>query len=105
MAPPFLAWLEYKSKEHKFKYKTEQSLKVCYNDMVKKSDGEPAMAQAIVEQSIANGWKGLFKLRQDYGQRTANGYGQGDNAEWLQQAAAYISTIRDGDFDVDRPPV
>ena len=41
----------------------------------------------------------------DNGQRTTNGYGQGDNAQWLEQAAAYISSIRDGDFDADRPPV
>ena len=52
-------------------------------------------------------WLKLERQRngQRYGQTTTNGYGQGDNAQFLQQAAAYISTIRDGDFDSDRPPV
>ena len=101
----FADWLLYKHDELKFTYKTQTSLEVCYKDLKTKSDGDPVTARMIVEQSIANGWKGLFKLKNDYGQTTTNGYGQGDNAQFLQQAAAYISTIRDGDFDSDRPPV
>lgn len=101
----FADWLLYKHDELKFAYKTQTSLEVCYKDLKAKSDGDPVTARLIVEQSIANGWKGLFKLKQDNGQRTTNGYGQGDNAQWLEQAAAYISSIRDGDFDADRPPV
>lgn len=104
MVPPFKAWLEYKAKEQKFKYKTEQSLKVCYNDMVRKADGDPVMAMRIVEQSIANGWKGLFNLKQEHNnEQIGNGYYTGDNARFVRAAAEYIASMQPSD-DSDEAP-
>ena len=56
----FLEWLDYKKETHKFSYKTERSLEVAYNELLKLSGGKPGLARAVVNQSIANGWKGIF---------------------------------------------
>ena len=61
---PFSMWLEYKH-QRKQTYKSDSSLKVCYNRLVKLSGGDPATALAIVEQSMANNWAGLFPLKNE----------------------------------------
>ena len=61
----FAMWLEYK-KQRRESYKSELSLKKCYNNLVKLSGGNPTVAMAVVEQSMANNWAGLFALKQDY---------------------------------------
>lgn len=58
----FSLWLDYK-KERKEKYKSPRSLKICYNNLVKLSGNNPAVAIEIVNQSIANNWAGLFALK------------------------------------------
>ena len=55
-------WLEYKQKR-KESYKTEASVRKCYQNLVKLSDNNAAIAQLIVDQSIANNWAGLFELK------------------------------------------
>ena len=55
-------WLEYK-KKRKESYKTEASIRKCYQNLVKLSDNNSAVAQLIVDQSIANNWAGLFELK------------------------------------------
>ena len=59
----FNLWLCYK-KERKEMYKNERSLKACYNQLVRLSGNVPEVARAIVEQSIAREWKGLFELKE-----------------------------------------
>ena len=59
----FTEWLEYKS-ERKEKYKTESSLKACYNRLLKLSGNNPQIAEEIVQQSIANNYAGLFEYRE-----------------------------------------
>ena len=59
----FLAWLEYKKEQFKFEYKTERSLKAAYAELVRLSDNDPCTAMQIVNQSMSNGWKGLFELK------------------------------------------
>ena len=59
---PFFDWLKYKS-ERGVKYKSEMSIKTAYNRLVKLSNGNAVDAIAIVEQSIANNWQGLFELK------------------------------------------
>lgn len=63
-AQVFSLWLEYK-RQRRESYKSEMSLKICYNKLVKLSDADPDKALAIVEQSIANNWAGLFELKQN----------------------------------------
>lgn len=62
-AQVFALWLEYK-RQRKESYKSDLSLKICYNKLVKLSNGDPDIAVAVVEQSIANNWAGLFGLKQ-----------------------------------------
>lgn len=58
----FSLWLEYKKQKGQT-YKGEKSLKVCYNKLVKLSGNNPDIAMAIVEQSMANNWSGIFELK------------------------------------------
>ena len=59
----WLKWKEYKAKEHKFKYKSEHSENSALNDLFKLSSGNEQTAIAIINQSISNGWKGFFELK------------------------------------------
>lgn len=54
-------WLAFK-KEKGQTYKPI-GLRACYHNLTKLSDNNPAIAKLIVEQSIANNYSGLFKLR------------------------------------------
>ena len=65
----FNEWLDYKKRQFKFEYKTERSLKAAYSDLVKLSGGDPIIAAEIVDQSMRNGWKGLFELK-NHGAKT-----------------------------------
>lgn len=56
-------WKDYKAREHKFKYKTPQSEQASLMQLVKLSDGLETTAIKIIEQSMANGWKGFFELK------------------------------------------
>ena len=58
----FQTWLDYK-KERQESYKSEKSLKICYNKLLSLSENNPEKATLIVEQSIANNWQGLFELK------------------------------------------
>lgn len=60
----FDTWLEYK-KSRKEGYKCARSVKACYNNLVMLSGGNPYIAQLVVEQSMANNWKGLFQLKKE----------------------------------------
>jgi len=60
----FNRWLEYK-KDKRQSYKNEDSIKTAYNKLYKFADGNPKIATEIVEQSLANNWDGMFKLKQD----------------------------------------
>ncbi len=62
--PAFSLWLEYK-KEKKQSYKGEKSLKAIYKRLLTLSGNNPDVAMAIVEQSMANNWAGLFALKDD----------------------------------------
>lgn len=60
----FAFWLEYK-KDRRENYKSEKSLKACYNKLVKLSKGNPAVASQIIDEAIANNWAGFFELKND----------------------------------------
>jgi hypothetical protein len=62
-AVAFERWLKYK-KERKQAYKTEDSKRAAYDKLTKISNNNPAMAEKIVEQSLANNWAGLFELKE-----------------------------------------
>lgn len=61
-------WIEYKKEQHNFTYKSEKSFQMWLKDLYDKSGGNIDTMKAIVEQSIANGYKGIFEIKkQNYG--------------------------------------
>ena len=58
-------WIEYKYLEFKFKYKSPQSMKASLKKLYRLSDGDEQNAIQIIEESMANGWKGFFKLKEE----------------------------------------
>lgn len=62
--PQMDKWLNYK-KSRGERYKTEQSLMVCAKKLHELSGGNALTADAIVEQSIASNYAGLFPLKQN----------------------------------------
>ncbi len=55
-------WLEYKRARGQT-YKSETSIKTCYKKLLEMSGGDPVKAEAIVENSIANNYAGIFPLK------------------------------------------
>lgn len=60
--PVFQKWLDYK-REKKQTYKSKLSLQQCYKQLLELSNNNVAIAEKVVNQSIANNWAGLFPLK------------------------------------------
>lgn len=84
-AEMFEYWKIYKSKEWKFKFKSAISEQMCLNKLVKISGGKEDIAIQIIEESIANGWQGLFPLKQD---KNVTGTTKTANAEYKSNLLA-----------------
>lgn len=56
-------WKDYKNSQFKFKYKSPESEKIGFDQLLKLSSSNVNTANLIIEQSIANGWAGLFELK------------------------------------------
>ena len=54
------SWKDYKKGQFKFTYKTTHSEITALKNLKTLSHGKDDIAIAIINQSIANGWKGLF---------------------------------------------
>ena len=54
-------WLEYKKARNEA-YTSEMGTKACLTKLKNLSGNSPQTAQAIIEQSMANNWAGLFPL-------------------------------------------
>jgi hypothetical protein len=55
-------WLMYK-KEKKQEYKGQTSINTFCKKLIEYSNGDAIIAEAIIEQSIANNWAGIFELK------------------------------------------
>ena len=55
-------WLLYK-KEKRQEYKGQTSIKTLCKKLIEYSNGDAIIAEAIIEQSIANNWAGIFELK------------------------------------------
>jgi len=65
-------WKDYKSKEFKFNFKTLQSEQAQLTALNNLSNQNELTAIAIMHQSMANGWKGFFELKNsDNGKSTS----------------------------------
>ena len=84
----FFKWLQYKYEidGRKF-YKSQATIEVVYKYLCEKSGNNEHEALQIVEQSIANGWSGLFELnkKQNGNNRTSNKPTAADNIAAAQQ--------------------
>lgn len=60
----FERFLAYR-KEIKKPYRSQMSVEQAFNELQKLSGGVLETAEAIVNQSIANGWQGLFPLKEE----------------------------------------
>jgi uncharacterized protein YdaU (DUF1376 family) len=56
-------WKEYKKSCHKFSFKSQSSEKLSLNQLSKLSNNLEPIAIEIINQSIANGWKGFFEIK------------------------------------------
>jgi hypothetical protein len=65
-------WKDYKTKEYNFKFKSISSEQAGLNKLVKLSDGYEETAIKIIEESLANNWKGFFKLKNETNATTNN---------------------------------
>lgn len=101
-------WLEYKLKR-KENYKTEQSIRKCYHNLVKLSDNKPTIAQMIIDQSIANNWAGLFELKQ-HGEQIQRNTASGFTSKQEANNYAFEQFLRDREarekgmaYEVEKP--
>jgi uncharacterized protein YdaU (DUF1376 family) len=56
-------WKEYKKIQHKFTYKLKASEQSAIKKLYDIARGNEQTAVKIIDQSIANGWKGFFEVR------------------------------------------
>lgn len=68
----WLRWKAYKLEQHKFKYKSISTEQASLNELTKLSKGYELTAIEIILQSIAQGWKGFFELKQNSNNGSAN---------------------------------
>lgn len=61
--PKWQDWKDYKRKEHRFSFKSTDSENKALELLFNLSDGNIEMAEKIINESIGNGWKGLFQLK------------------------------------------
>lgn len=61
---PLKTWLKYRS-EIKKPFKAQKSIEGQYDKLKKLSGGNCEIATKIVEQSMTEGWQGLFKLKDE----------------------------------------
>ena len=91
----------YKKKEFKFTYKTKQSERAALKELLTLSKGHEDIAIKIINQSLANGWKGLFNLKED-AKRTSNNQRKLTKGEQFNLDAhnrIYSTSYGAGDYD------
>ena len=104
-AHAFSVWLEYK-RQRRETYKSDMSRKACYNKLVKLAGGDPAVAMAVVEQSMANNWAGLFALKQydSNGNNKQSGQALNTRDKLAQDAVKAMAALAEESGRADEPP-
>ena len=82
-------WLLYK-KEKKQEYKGQTSINTFCKKLIDYSNGEPIIAEAIIEQSIANNWAGIFELKNNNNGNKQQNRRDAD-AQWRAEMEASIA--------------
>ena len=65
-------WVDFKKEQFNFTYKSAISLQATLNELTKLSNGHEEIAIKIIMQSINNGWKGFFQLKNETNGTTNN---------------------------------
>lgn len=65
LAAAWQDWKAYKADQFKFKYKTSKTEIAALTNLKNLANDKTNTAISIIQQSIANGWKGLFAIRTD----------------------------------------
>ena len=82
-------WLIYK-KEKKQEYKGQTSINTFCKKLIEYSNGDAIIAEAIIEQSIANNWAGIFELKNNNNEnKQRNGFDA--DAQWRAEMEASIA--------------
>lgn len=82
-------WFFYK-KEKKQEYKGQTSINTFCKKLIEYSNGDAIIAEAIIEQSIANNWAGIFELKNNNnGNKQQNGLDA--DAQWRAEMQASIA--------------
>ena len=82
----FFKWLRYKKEQFRFLYKSQDSLRSCYGDLVKMAGNDPLKAMEIVDYCMARSWKNLYEPNSSrYGTNTQQPIG---NRIWRDAADA-----------------
>lgn len=90
----YMAWLDYRKKINK-PFKIQRSLELNYKKALELSDNDPKVFKQIIEQSIANGWVGLFELKNN------NSNGRNNNEKYQGE---YPRDERDVERERDYTP-
>lgn len=72
-------WKIYKKKEFGFNFKSAQSEQASLTELANKAGGNEKTAIAIMHQSMANGWKGFFELKQNQNGNRGNNFTKSDS--------------------------
>ena len=79
-------WINYKKSEFHSGYKTAITFTTFLRHLYDLGNGNPETMKAIVEQSIANKWKGIFELK-----KTNSNGNNGNSNRSIQERAARIA--------------
>lgn len=60
--PLFTEWINYKKSRNEM-YKTQDSLKACYRNLLKLSNNNLNKGREVIDQATGNNWAGLFPLK------------------------------------------
>lgn len=78
-------WKQYKKEQHNFTYKGEHSEQIALKSLAEKSGHNEQVALKIIQESIANGYKGLFELKNNSNGIKNNGIRNADGSvNWEQ---------------------
>jgi hypothetical protein len=75
-------WKQYKKDQFRFRYKSGRSEQTALKKLQELSQGSEERALLILEQSVANGWSGLFPLKNEPKKRTN---GSGIDSDYIQE--------------------
>jgi hypothetical protein len=83
-------WKDYKKKEFNFKFKSIQSEQAALNKLVSLSKGYEDIAIKIIEESLANNWKGFFTLKNE---TNATGISNNRKATYTEQQSNALRNL------------